>query len=162
MGESAFGNGEADSSILSGSATKSRENTSIHGELAGICLPARNAPAYPEKTLPTPTNPELWWEIGRKMPASGASVLVLFGPLAGGPGWAIVMVGPRSPLSGRGAVGVPLGLIPMPTIDFSDDERAAVTGAVRRTIDADHFPHAPGWRRSGRRWRSSTLGPGRS
>jgi hypothetical protein len=31
----------------------------------------------------------------------------------------------------------------MPTIDFSDDEHAAVTRAVRRTIDDDRFPHAP-------------------
>jgi hypothetical protein len=31
----------------------------------------------------------------------------------------------------------------MPTIDFSDDEHAAVTRAVRRAIDEDRFPHAP-------------------
>jgi hypothetical protein len=32
---------------------------------------------------------------------------------------------------------------PMPTIDFTDDEFAAVTAAVRRTIDEDRFPHSP-------------------
>ena len=31
----------------------------------------------------------------------------------------------------------------MPTIDFSDAEHAAVTGAVRRTIDEDRYPLAP-------------------
>ena len=31
----------------------------------------------------------------------------------------------------------------MPTIDFTDAEHAAVTRAVRRTIDEDRFPHAP-------------------
>ena len=31
----------------------------------------------------------------------------------------------------------------MPTIDFTDDEHAAVTKVVRRAIDADRFPHAP-------------------
>lgn len=31
----------------------------------------------------------------------------------------------------------------MPTIDFSDAEHAAVTRAVRRTIDEDRFPHVP-------------------
>jgi hypothetical protein len=31
----------------------------------------------------------------------------------------------------------------MPTTNFSDDERAAVTRAVRRAIDEDRFPHAP-------------------
>ena len=31
----------------------------------------------------------------------------------------------------------------MPTVDFSDDEHAAVMRAVRRTIDDDRFPHAP-------------------
>jgi hypothetical protein len=32
----------------------------------------------------------------------------------------------------------------MPTIDLTDDEHAAVTGAaIRRTIEEDKFPHAP-------------------
>ena len=31
----------------------------------------------------------------------------------------------------------------MPTIDFSEDEHAAVTAAVRRTIDEDRYPHSP-------------------
>jgi hypothetical protein len=31
----------------------------------------------------------------------------------------------------------------MPTIDLTDDERAAVTAAVRCTLEADRFPHAP-------------------
>jgi hypothetical protein len=31
----------------------------------------------------------------------------------------------------------------MPTIDLSDDEHAAVTAAVRRTIDQDRYPHSP-------------------
>jgi hypothetical protein len=31
----------------------------------------------------------------------------------------------------------------MPTIDLTDDERAAVTAAVRRTLEADRFPLAP-------------------
>jgi hypothetical protein len=31
----------------------------------------------------------------------------------------------------------------MPTIDFSDEELAAVTAAVRRTIDEDRYPHSP-------------------
>jgi len=31
----------------------------------------------------------------------------------------------------------------MPTIDFTDDEHAAVSRAVRRAIDEDRFPHAP-------------------
>jgi len=43
----------------------------------------------------------------------------------------------------RGALGVALGLNPMPTIDFSDEERAAVTRAVRRAILEDRFLHAP-------------------
>jgi len=32
----------------------------------------------------------------------------------------------------------------MPTIDFSDDEHAAVTRAVRRTLDEDRYPLDPG------------------
>jgi hypothetical protein len=31
----------------------------------------------------------------------------------------------------------------MPTVDFSDEEYAAVTTAVRRTIDEDRFPLSP-------------------
>jgi hypothetical protein len=31
----------------------------------------------------------------------------------------------------------------MPTIDLTDDELAAVTAAIRRTIEGDRFPHAP-------------------
>ena len=31
----------------------------------------------------------------------------------------------------------------MPTIDFTDDEYAAVTAAIRRAIEDDRFPHAP-------------------
>lgn len=31
----------------------------------------------------------------------------------------------------------------MPTIDLTDDEHAAVTAAVRRTLNEDKFPHAP-------------------
>jgi hypothetical protein len=31
----------------------------------------------------------------------------------------------------------------MPTIDLSDDEHAAVTAAVRRTIDDDRYPRSP-------------------
>jgi hypothetical protein len=31
----------------------------------------------------------------------------------------------------------------MPTIDLPDDELAAVTAAIRRTIEDDRFPHAP-------------------
>ena len=31
----------------------------------------------------------------------------------------------------------------MPTIDLTDDELAAVTAAIRRTIEDDKFPHAP-------------------
>ena len=31
----------------------------------------------------------------------------------------------------------------VPTIDLTDDELAAVTAAVRRTIEDDRFPHAP-------------------
>jgi hypothetical protein len=31
----------------------------------------------------------------------------------------------------------------LPVIDLTDEERAAVTAAVRRTLDADRFPHAP-------------------
>ena len=31
----------------------------------------------------------------------------------------------------------------MPTIDLTDDELAAVTAAIRRTIEDDRFPHAP-------------------
>ena len=31
----------------------------------------------------------------------------------------------------------------MPTIDLTDDERAAVTAAIRRLIEDDRFPHAP-------------------
>jgi len=31
----------------------------------------------------------------------------------------------------------------MPHIDFSDDEHAAVTAAVRRTIDDDKYPRSP-------------------
>ena len=31
----------------------------------------------------------------------------------------------------------------MPTIDHTDDEFAAVTAAVRRTIETDRFPRAP-------------------
>jgi hypothetical protein len=30
----------------------------------------------------------------------------------------------------------------MPTIDFTDDERAAMTAAIRRLIEEDKFPHA--------------------
>ena len=32
---------------------------------------------------------------------------------------------------------------PLPTIDLTDDELAAVTEAIRRTIEDDRFPHAP-------------------
>jgi hypothetical protein len=31
----------------------------------------------------------------------------------------------------------------VPTIDFTDAEIAAVTAAIRRTIEDDKFPHAP-------------------
>jgi hypothetical protein len=31
----------------------------------------------------------------------------------------------------------------MPTIDFPDDELAAVTAAIRRVIEGDRYPHAP-------------------
>jgi hypothetical protein len=31
----------------------------------------------------------------------------------------------------------------VPTIDLTDDERAAVTAAVRRAIETDRFPCAP-------------------
>ncbi len=31
----------------------------------------------------------------------------------------------------------------MPTINLTDDELAAVTAALRRTIEDDRFPHAP-------------------
>ena len=31
----------------------------------------------------------------------------------------------------------------MPTINLADDELAAVTAAIRRTIAVDRFPHAP-------------------
>jgi hypothetical protein len=31
----------------------------------------------------------------------------------------------------------------VPTIDLTDDELAAVTAAVRRTIETDRFPRAP-------------------
>jgi hypothetical protein len=31
----------------------------------------------------------------------------------------------------------------VPTIDLTDDEHAAVTAAVRRTIETDRFPRAP-------------------
>jgi hypothetical protein len=31
----------------------------------------------------------------------------------------------------------------MPTIDLTDNEHAAVTAAIRRTIEEDRFPHAP-------------------
>jgi hypothetical protein len=32
---------------------------------------------------------------------------------------------------------------PVPTIDLTDDEFAAVAAAIRRTIETDRFPHAP-------------------
>jgi hypothetical protein len=31
----------------------------------------------------------------------------------------------------------------VPTINLTDDELAAVTAAIRRTIEDDRFPHAP-------------------
>ena len=31
----------------------------------------------------------------------------------------------------------------MPTIDLTDAELAAITAAVRRTIEDDRYPHAP-------------------
>jgi hypothetical protein len=31
----------------------------------------------------------------------------------------------------------------MPTINLTKDEHAAVTAAIRRTIEDDRFPHAP-------------------
>jgi hypothetical protein len=31
----------------------------------------------------------------------------------------------------------------VPTINFTDDELAAVTAAIRRAIEDDRFPHAP-------------------
>jgi hypothetical protein len=31
----------------------------------------------------------------------------------------------------------------MPTFDLTDDEHAAVTAAIRRTIETDRFPRAP-------------------
>ena len=31
----------------------------------------------------------------------------------------------------------------MPAINLADDELAAVTAAIRRTIEEDRFPHAP-------------------
>jgi hypothetical protein len=33
----------------------------------------------------------------------------------------------------------------VPTIDLTDDESAAVTTALRRVIEGDRFPHAPGF-----------------
>jgi hypothetical protein len=33
-------------------------------------------------------------------------------------------------------------LEPLPTIDFTDDEHAAVTAAIRRLIEQDRFPLA--------------------
>jgi hypothetical protein len=32
---------------------------------------------------------------------------------------------------------------PVPTINLTDDEFAAVTAAIRRAIEDDRFPHAP-------------------
>ena len=32
---------------------------------------------------------------------------------------------------------------PVPTINLTDDELAAVTAAIRRVIEDDRFPHAP-------------------
>ena len=32
---------------------------------------------------------------------------------------------------------------PVPTINLTDDELAAVTAAIRRAIEDDRFPHAP-------------------
>jgi hypothetical protein len=34
-------------------------------------------------------------------------------------------------------------ILAVPTIDFTDAELAAVTAAIRRTIEDDKFPHAP-------------------
>ena len=31
----------------------------------------------------------------------------------------------------------------VPTINFTEDEHAAVTAAVRRTMDEDRYPHSP-------------------
>jgi hypothetical protein len=31
----------------------------------------------------------------------------------------------------------------VPTINFTDDELAAVTAAIRRAIEDDRFPHVP-------------------
>jgi hypothetical protein len=45
----------------------------------------------------------------------------------------------------------------VPTIDFTDDELAAVTAAIRRAIEDDRLPHAPRLDPlRARRWESST------
>jgi hypothetical protein len=44
---------------------------------------------------------------------------------------------------------------PVPTIDLTADELAAVTAAIRRAIEDDRFPHARGLIRCARRWESS-------
>jgi hypothetical protein len=43
----------------------------------------------------------------------------------------------------------------MPTIDLPDDELAAITAAIRRAIEDDEYPHAPGSFRCSRRCGSS-------
>jgi hypothetical protein len=37
----------------------------------------------------------------------------------------------------------PIIIQPVPTIDITDDELAAVTAAIRRAIETDRYPHAP-------------------
>jgi hypothetical protein len=44
----------------------------------------------------------------------------------------------------------------VPTINLTDDELAAVTAAVRRTIKTTAFPTPHAWIPCGRRWRGST------
>ena len=37
----------------------------------------------------------------------------------------------------------PINIRPVPTINLTDDELAAVTAAIQRAIEGDRFPHAP-------------------
>ena len=57
--------------------------------------------------------------------------------------FALGLTGAQTPGSGTSNISTADYIRAVPTIDFTDAEIAAVTAAIRRTIEDDKFPHAP-------------------
>jgi hypothetical protein len=79
-----------------------------------------------------------WRGSGRN---NGAPVEFELGALLCSPPFGSARVAYRPPASPRG--GSSCTGDPMPTIDLTDEEHAAVKAAIRRAVEDDKFPHAP-------------------